>query len=295
MPQESRRPLSIDTNKPDILTIALFGAAAVHAIIILGVSFEPFLQELRTPPPLEVVLVQKTDSERPEEADYLAEFAQDGGGESDERNRPSSPFTSNQDLDTDGIAPVPMIASEPAPSDAADDAVLTALYSDREVKSDSEEQATSSDAKLEAEVKVDHSFEIARLQAEIDRQKEETAKRPKKKFLNARTHESSAANYMNRWVEKVERIGNLNYPDAVRRNKLSGAVVVTVGILKNGTIESILIDESSGQQLLDDAAKRIVQLSSPFDPLVGDLAAETDILYITRTWAFQSSNAVTSY
>ena len=287
--------MSPDTNKPDVLTIALFAAAALHAIIILGVNFKPLLTELRTPPPLEVVLVQKTDSERPEEADYLAESAQDGGGESDEQTRPSSPFTSDLDVDSDGIAPTPMVASEPAPSEAASDAVLTTLFSDREVTSDTKEQEISEDAKMQADIKVDHSFEIARLQAEIDRQQEETAKRPKKKWLTARTHEATSAKYMYRWVEKVERIGNLNYPDAVRRNRLAGAVVMTVGILKNGAIESILIEESSGQRILDDAAKRIVQLASPFEPLVGQLGDETDILYITRTWDFQSSNSVISY
>lgn len=289
-----RRIVSIDA-KPDVLTIALFGAAAAHAIFILGVSFNPLLQELRTPPPLEVVLVQKTDSERPEEADYLAESAQDGGGESDEQTRPSSPFTSDQDLDTDGIAPTAMQASSPKPSVAADDAVLTTLFSDREINSETEEKEATENTELVADVKVDHSFEIARLQAEIDRQQEQTAKRPKKKFLTARTHEASSAKYMYRWVEKVERIGNLNYPDAVRRNRLAGAVVMTVGILKNGAIESILVEESSGQRILDDAAKRIVQLSSPFEPLAGKLGEETDILYITRTWDFQSSNSIISY
>jgi len=287
--------VSLDTTKPDILTIALFVAAALHAIVILGVSFEPFLNELRTPPALEVVLVQTSDSERPEEADYLAESAQDGGGESDEQARPSAPFTSDQDLDTDGIAPTPMVASAPNETEAADDAVLTTLFSDREVKSETEEQEPVEEAKAEAEIEVDQSFEIARLQAEIDRQQEQTAKRPKKKFLTARTHEATSAKYMYRWVEKVERVGNLNYPDAVRRNKLAGAVVMTVGILKNGAIESILVEESSGQRILDDAAKRIVQLASPFEPLVGKLGDETDILYITRTWDFQSSNSIVSY
>lgn len=286
--------MSIDA-KPDILTIALFGAAAAHAIFILGVNFDPILQELRTPPPLEVILVQRTDSERPEEADYLAESAQDGGGENEESTRPSSPFTSDQDLDTDGIAPTAMQASSPEKSVAADDAVLTTLFADREINSETEEKEAAEDSELVAEIKVDHSFEIARLQAEIDRQQEQTAKRPKKKFLTARTHEATSAKYMYRWVEKVERIGNLNYPDAVRRNRLAGAVVMTVGILKNGAIESIIIEESSGQRILDDAAKRIVQLASPFEPLVGRLGEETDILYITRTWDFQSSNSIISY
>ena len=97
---------------------------------------------------------------------------------------------------------------------------------------------------------VDNSFEIAKLQAEIDRQQEETAKRPKKKFLTPGLTKLRLAKYMYQWVEKVERIGNLNYPDAVRRNKLAGEVVMTVGILKNGAIESIIIDESSGNAFL---------------------------------------------
>jgi len=287
--------VSIGADKPDVLTISLFVAAAMHAIVILGVSFEPFLNELRTPPPLEVVLVQKSNSERPEEADYLAESAQDGGGENDKSARPAAPFTSDQDLDTDGIAPTPMIATEPVPSKAADDSVLTNIFSDVEVQSDSEDQETKEKTKLQADIKIENTFEIARLQAEIDRQQERTAKRPKKKWLTARTHEATSAKYMYRWVEKVERIGNLNYPDAVRREKLSGAVVMTVGIFKNGAIESILVEESSGQRILDDAAKRIVKLASPFEPLTGKLGEETDILYITRTWDFQSSNSVISY
>jgi len=138
-------------------------------------------------------------------------------------------------------------------------------------------------------------MDIARLTAEIDRQQQKFAKRPKKKWLNARTRESASAEYMYRWVEKVERIGNLNYPDKVRRDKLTGALVLIVGIHKNGEIESLTVDESSGHQILDDAALRIVELAAPFEALSGKLAEETDILYIVRTWEFQSSNSVVSY
>jgi protein TonB len=283
------------TAKPDVLTIALFAAAAAHAVFILGVTFDPDLNETRTPPPLEVLLVQNSDSERPDEADYLADRSQDGGGENETNTRPSAPFTSDQDLDTDGIAQTAMIESAPEQSEASEDTVLTTLYSNQEVNTENEVESPDQETDLNADVEVDYTLEIARLQAEIDRQQEQTAKRPRKKFLTARTHESSSATYMHAWVEKVERIGNLNYPDAVRRNRLSGAVVMTVGIFKNGAIESIAIDESSGEQLLDDAAKRIVRLASPFNPLSGTLREETDILYITRTWDFQNSNSVTSY
>lgn len=281
--------------EPDKLIITLFLAAAVHGIIILGVGFQPWLEELRTPPALEVILVEKSPSEAPEEADYLAQASQDGGGESDENNRPSSPFISQQDFDTDGIAPAPMVASAPEPVDAASETVLTTVFSEREVVTEEVPSEVTPVIRNTDLILIEQNLEIARLSAEINTQVETLAKRPRKKFLNARTREAASAEYMFHWVEQVERIGNLNYPDDARRRNLTGALVLVVGIFRNGNIESITIEESSGHKILDDGAMRIVELAAPFAPLTGSLAEETDILYIVRTWEFQSSNSITSY
>lgn len=281
--------------QPDVITIALFVAAAVHAIVLLAVSFRPFLDEMRTPPALEVILVQKSESEKPEEADYLAQSSQDGGGETDENTRPASPFSSDLDVDADGLAPTPMLASAPSPSEESAEDVITAVFAEEEVQT---EQTTETSEDIEASnsnVLIEQNIDIAKLAAEIDRQQQEFAKRPKKKHINARTTETASADYMFQWVEQVERVGNLNYPDAARRDKLTGALILIVGIYKNGEIESITVDESSGHALLDDAAVRIVELAAPFEPMTGKLAEETDILYIVRTWEFQSSNSVVSY
>ena len=109
---------STEQPKTDILTIALFVAAVVHAIVILGISFRPILEEMRTPPALEVILVQQKavedEEDEPEEADYLAQTSQDGGGETDENTRPSSPFASEIDSASDGLASAPVLASAPA-------------------------------------------------------------------------------------------------------------------------------------------------------------------------------------
>jgi len=284
------------TRTPDVLTITLFLAALLHALVILGVSFQPFLEEMRTPAALEVILVQQNeDTEAPEEADYLAQSAQDGGGLSEENARPASPFASEHDIDTQGLAPAPIEAATPDGADPAAESTLTNVFSVDEIKTEEVEAEESAEIENQDTILVEENVDIARLAAEIERQQEEFAKRPKKKWLNARTHEATSAEYMYRWVEKVERIGNLNYPDEVRRKKLTGSLVLVVGIYKNGEIESITVDESSGHRLLDDSAKRIVELAGPFDPLTGSLAEETDILYIVRTWEFQSSNSVISY
>ena len=288
--------MSSAARSQDLLTIALFVAALVHAAVILGVSFRPFLDEMRTPPALEVVLVQQNDrDEQPEEAEYLAQSSQDGGGESEENARPASPFASAQDLDTDGVAPNPVLASAPPDSAPSSEDTLTSIYAERTVSSESTPEEPAERELPPDTVLVEQDLDIARLQAEIDRQQERFAKRPKIKTVNARTTEASSAEYMYRWVEKVERMGNLNYPDAARRAGLEGALVLIVGIHKNGEIESITVDESSGQRVLDDAARRIVELAGPFEPMTGTLAEETDILYIVRTWEFQSDEQIVSY
>lgn len=279
----------------DKMGAMLFLMTALHGVVILGLSFIPPQEELRTPPALEVVLVEKNNTEAPEEADYLAQASQDGGGESDSNDRPSTPFVSQQNFDTEGVAPTPMLAAAPEPVPQSADSVLTTLFSDTQINTEIEKQEETPTVENRDDVKIDQDMEIARLSAEINAQVEKIAKRPKKKFLNARTRESAAAEYMFEWVEKVERTGNLNYPDAARRDKLTGALVLVVGIFKNGEIESITIDESSGHKLLDDAAIRIVKMSAPFHPLSGELAEQTDILYIIRTWEFKSSNSITSY
>jgi len=289
---------SSEHKQTDILTIAMFVAAIVHAIVLLGVSFRPVLEELRTPPTLEVILVQKTDVEKeeePEEASYLAQSSQDGGGNTDENTRPSSPFASDIDTDTDGIATEQVKASAPAPSVKSVEEIITAIFSDTVIATEITTEATEEVDAPTGTVFIDQDLEIAKLAAEIDRQQEEFAKRPKKKHINARTKEIASAEYMYKWVEQVERVGNLNYPDAARRNELTGALILIVGIYKNGEIESVEVDESSGHKVLDDAAVRIVELAGPFEAMTGQLAEETDILYIVRTWEFQSSNSVISY
>ena len=285
----------MDTRNPDALTVTLFVAAALHAILILGLGFVAPTRAVTAPPSLEVILVQEAPEEAPEEADYIAQISQDGGGESDANDRPSSPFASALDVDSDGVAPVPIEATTPEPVEASAEEALTATFSDTEIAVDTERESLSEDVGRTDEIVVEQNLDIARLAAEIDRAQEKFAKRPKKMFINARTAKAASAEYMKYWVEKVERVGNLNYPDAARRARLTGALQLTVGIYKNGDIESITFEESSGQRVLDDAARRIVELAGPFQALEGSLAEEADILYITRTWDFRGDNRVTTY
>ncbi len=99
---------------------------------------------------------------------------------------------------------------------------------------------------------------------------------------------------MEAWRQKVERIGNLNYPDEARRRKLSGNLLLDVALNPDGSINEITLRRSSGERALDDAAVRIVKLAAPYAKFPDDIRKDVDILHIERTWQFLSGNRFVS-
>ena len=133
------------------------------------------------------------------------------------------------------------------------------------------------------------SFALASVSAELDQKLEMRAQRPRRKFVSANTKEYRYAAYMEAWRAKVERVGNLNYPDEARRKKLSGALLLDVALNPDGSVREINVRRSSGHKSLDDAAVRIVELAAPFAPFPDEILREVDILHVTRTWKFLNS------
>jgi protein TonB len=138
------------------------------------------------------------------------------------------------------------------------------------------------------------SLEMAKLQARIDQQMDEYQKRPRRKEYGVNAEGYSFAQYVEDWRIKVERVGNLNYPEAARRNRLYGSPILTVNINANGSLESVDVYRSSGYKILDAAAVKIVEMSAPFPPFPEEMRKKADILGITRTWNFTRSDQLTS-
>jgi protein TonB len=116
--------------------------------------------------------------------------------------------------------------------------------------------------------------------------------RPRKKFIGARASEYRFAMYVDNWRLKIERIGNLNYPEEAKSRRIYGSLQLTVGIRPDGDVDSVEVNRTSGQKVLDQAAIRIVRLAGPFDRFPDSIKADTDILYITRTWTFARGDQV---
>jgi protein TonB len=140
-----------------------------------------------------------------------------------------------------------------------------------------------------------NSLAIASLNAEIDQRLEARAKRPRLKFVSASTREYKFASYMEAWRAKVERIGNLNYPEEARKNRLTGNLLLDVALKPDGSVSDITIRRPSGFRVLDEAAIRIVRLSAPFAPFPEAISRDVDVLHITRSWQFLNSYRFASH
>ena len=263
----------------DRLALTLFIAAALHAVLILGVGFEAFERDKDAPTTqtLDIVVVQREHKPPAEEYDYLAETSQDGGGNTRERVRPRP----------QSVAQAPPPAAS-APQQGAR-ATLTRERSERKAKVHDRVRETRR-AQPDARHTMERRKEILDLNQQINQSLLAYSQAPRQKFISARTREFKYANYMREWVAKVERVGDLNYPDEARRRRLSGSLIVDVALNADGTVRNITIIRPSGHKILDDAAVRIVRLAAPFAPFPEDIRRETDILHITRTWEFTSGH-----
>jgi protein TonB len=168
---------------------------------------------------------------------------------------------------------------------------MTRLKGDRTVSVD--KSKVSPEAAPEPNVSgadlANSALAIARLEGQIARQMEEYNKRPRKKHIGARVEEYRFAQYVEDWRQKIERIGNLNYPDAAK-GKLYGSLTLSVIIKANGDLKQVEVIRSSGQALLDDAARRIVRMAAPYAPFPPNIQRDTDELDITRTWTFTNAD-----
>ncbi len=261
----------------------------LHGVLLLGITFH-FAEPHPSLPTLDVALVNVANQEVPDKADFLAQASNRGGGQSDRAARPSEQFSGALPRPDPGIAARAMAdASPPAHTATPTRMVTTTGRSDFSVSSDTAQTKVDPQPAVPTAAELQRQQAIAKLAAELHRKKVDYAKRPKVKYLTASTREYAYAAYMRHWSDRVERVGNLNYPEEARLRGLHGNVLLTVVLNLDGSIKNIDVIQSSGHKILDAAAERIVRLAAPFPP-APRAGEQIDELNITRTWQFQPDN-----
>ena len=275
------------------LLLALLLATLLHLALLWGLGFAPPTPSVqRQPPQLEVTLVQTPSADAPEQADYLAEANQQGSGENPQRQRPQTVLPAQSPAPS---VPAPVAVAPPRQVAQPPGAPRQQLVQEAETsEARSETPPQRETPAIDAAELIRRSHDIASLDVELGQSLQAYARLPRRKFISASTREHTYAAYMEAWRRKVERIGNLNFPEQARAKRLSGSLVLEVALLPDGRVASVEILRSSGYPVLDEAAKRIVYLAAPYAPFPESIRRETDVLHITRTWKFVGGSTLTT-
>jgi protein TonB len=286
------RPLRLWLASIPTLTLAVTVSVLLHGIT-LGTHFAfPEQSKAMRDKALDIILVNSRSANRPTDAQALAQTNLDGGGNTDENRRAKTPLPPTQQQSTG--AEIEQMKRRMQELEARQKTLVTQAKSLRSaVAAETATQQPQPSSSLSGIDLAESARAMARLEGEINKSVEEYNKRPRKKFLGARAEEYRFAQYIEDWRQKIERIGTLNYPDAAR-GKLYGSLILTVSINADGQLGRIDINRSSGHKVLDEAARRIVQMAAPYSAFPPDIRRDTDIIEITRTWYFTQGDHVSA-
>lgn len=281
--------MAVQVSDFDRFSFTLFMALAVHAIVVLGITFAPESPR-SSAQTMEITLSQFDDEEAPEKADFLAQTSQKGSGTQEEVREMTTPQPAEvSQPEVAQVQPEPPSQTQPQPRQEKQ-VVQTESASSQKVQVP-EERTTPKEEPLPVREKkslMERSLEIASLEARFDAQQQAYARKPRvMRVTAASTLKSTNAWYVQNWVSKVTRVGNINYPTEARNAGIYGTLRLLVSLKKDGTIKEVAILQSSGSTVLDDAAIRIVRMAAPFAPFPDEMRKEVDELEIIRTWSFQ--------
>ncbi len=279
------------TNSDSILN-GMFGNSLLVALLVHGLVILTFNFDMLPSAPADIdqsleitVVAPKTLVDAPEDADFLAQANQLGGGNTDEVVKPTVNEAMKGPVD---LQTADQTSSEFSPPEEFDQLVqpdqpprlavrTVSTFSILEAAEELEKEQTPSPSQLLADLQQ----EIHRLEAEIDDKTIAYAQRPRRKAINASTREHIYAAYMESWRRKIERVGNLNYPKGHM-----GDVVVHIAVRQDGSVERMRILRHADSSLINESALKIATLAAPFPPFPEEIRQKTDILDIIRTWRF---------
>lgn len=287
--------MSLDkTSSGERLSFTVFLAVAVHAVLILGVTFT-LSRDPKPAPTLNITLATHQSLHAPDKADYLAQYNQEASGTIADTKELTTRETSEVVApNINQISPLPQ--QKTLVASARQEKFLTATDSAQMVLQhpDPDDKETQELRDAQAEDSPLLNPEIASLRAKLDRLQQEFARRPRiRRMTSVATRSSFDAEYLNRWTQKVEVIGNQNFPRAALDNRIFGSLRMSVIINSDGSVDKIEILKPSGHSVLDQAAIQIVRMAGPFDAFPPEIRQTADQLDIIRTWRFEITGLTT--
>jgi len=272
---------------PDRLPAMLFLAALVHGILIIGITFNPYLiDDLSNAISLEVTIVADPDQriDRPDEAEYLAQASQQGGGNTADDVRPTAPLESASPIDNLGEDSGESLLDASSHEQSADQVLSTQSEQDRKVVDDLREDPRPDDSTAIAlEAGSEQTLPLPQDEAATLLIHDDD---PRQLVISADTRESTIAAYLDNWKRRIEAVGDEYFPELGELDGLTGSPTLEVSIEASGQLSEVIIRKSSGSPVLDKAALDILRRASPFDPFPAEVSADYDRLRFAYKWLF---------
>lgn len=285
-----------EANSADRLSFTIFLAIAVHAMLIFGITFTIGKSD-KLAPTLNITLATHKATKEPDKADFIAQQNQQASGtEKQVQELSTTEVAEVSDVSINEVNPTPAQARTSESEVKQRELIDTSAESDNKTAKqiDSRERVTQQQANDTTNAEA-RSQKLASLQAKLDQQRKALAREPRiTRHTSVSAKSSDEAAYYNYWSDKIIRIGNKNFPEEALRKEIFGSLRLEVGIRADGSVASIEVTNSSGHRILDDAARRIVKLAEPFNPLPPEIRKTTDIFVIYRTWNFEITGLSTS-
>lgn len=280
------------------LSVAIAASVLLHgALLAVRFAAPDSFKFKPLDPGLEVILVNAKHDKKPLKADALAQANLDGGGHA-ESGRSKSPLPDMRKHENgDGVTSIQRRIEELERQQR----MLAQLNKKSKLASTAKEQTKPKETQPQQHANdvADSAKEILRREAEIARRIEDENKRPKKTFISPSTREVGYAMYFDSVRQRIEKVGTLNFPQKDGR-KIYGELTMSISIYQDGSIypkdrdEGIVIERSSGNQALDDAAKRIVRRAAPFGAFAKNMRStdRDDVWVMTTRFKFTRDDAL---
>ena len=277
----------------DRTRFSIFASLLIHTLVILGLGFTATSGLTRPSEPLILELtLSKPSGETPEDAQLLAQHNQLGSGTQAKQDQSNNPLPTVSPHSSPGIG---FVATDQAPAEAARS---EPLLLDRTTRHQKLTLVAIEQSSVSESAKAEYARALALISqyaGEVDELKQRSSDLSRHTFISSSTRESRYAAYVEAWRNRVEKVGNHNYPELARQRNLSGELLMAVAIDPDGLVRSIRVVRSSGIKILDDAAIHITALAAPFEPLPDEIKRDTDVLHITRTWQFLENARLISH
>lgn len=280
---------------PDRLPAMLFLAALVHGVLIIGVTFNADLaDQFSNVISLEVTIVADPDQQidRPDDAEYLAQASQEGGGNTTEQVRPSAPLQSAMIVDNDGTVDGTALVDADTHQQSADEILASQDTSDRQVEI---EPRTDPQTENSIAIVMEAGSEITLpLPQEDSASMQIHTDEPRQLIISADTRESVIAAYLDNWKRRIEGVGESYLPQLGKLDNITGSPTLMVRIDVSGELLEAVIRKSSGSTILDLAALDILRRASPFNPFPPEVSAEYDTVRFEYKWLFADQMVTSS-